>query len=185
MNASFSRRTIAALAALLLAGTLSAVAGQLVKQDVEGIRSFTRVDATVACAGATDVSAIAELARMEYRSIVNLRLDSEEGAHIAESRAAAEAAGITFIHVPFDSNAPDTAAADAFLAAVTAPEHLPVFIHCGSGNRAAALWMIKRVLKDGWSIDDATKEARAIGLRSDGLRQFALSYVREHQKSEV
>jgi len=169
------------LAALLLAGMLPSVAGQLVKQDVEGIRNFTRVDATVACAGATSVEAIAELKRQGFAAIVNLRLESEAGADIDASRAAAEAAGLEYIHLPLDGGAPDPAVADAFLAAVTDTANQPVFIHCASANRVGALWLIKRVLKDGWSVEEATNEAKAIGLRSEALEQFALKYIADHR----
>ena len=37
--------------------------------------------------------------------------------------------------------------------------------------------MIKRVKLDGWSVDDAMAEAEMIGLRSQGLKEFALEYV--------
>jgi len=183
MNTSFSRQTIATVAGLLLAMTLPSVAGQLVKQDVEGIRNFTRVDATVACAGATAVEAIPELKRQGFRAIVNLRLATEDGANVEESQTAAESAGLRYLHIPFETVNPDFAVADAFLAAVTDPENQPVFIHCGSANRVGALWLTKRVLKDGWAIEEAVKEAEAIGLRSDTLREFALKYIearREH-----
>lgn len=181
MNTRFRRRAITALAALLLAGTLPTAAAQLVKQDVEGIRNFTRVDATVACAGATSVEAIAELQRQGFAAILNLRQEGEAGADIGVSRAAAEAAGLKYIHLPLDGTAPDPAVADAFLAAVTDVANQPVFIHCGSANRVGALWLIKRVVKDGWPIGEATEEAKAIGLRSEALEQFALKYIADRR----
>ena len=40
---------------------------------------------------------------------------------------------------------------DSFLAAVADKSNQPVFIHCGSANRVGGMWMIKRVLQDGWA----------------------------------
>ena len=77
-------RAAAAAVALLL--FVAATPRQLAKQDVEGIRNFTRVDATVACAGATSVEAIAGLKREGFVSIINLRQASERGVDIEASR---------------------------------------------------------------------------------------------------
>ena len=52
-----------------------------------------------------------------------------------------------------------------------------MYIHCGSANRVAAMWLIKRVVIDGWEIPRATEEAKAIGLTSEPLRQFAVDYA--------
>jgi protein tyrosine phosphatase (PTP) superfamily phosphohydrolase (DUF442 family) len=77
---------------------------------------------------------------------------------------------------------PDPAVADKFLKIVTDPANTPAFIHCASGNRAAALWMIKRVLVDKWDNDRAVEEATALGLTSPALKTFALDYIQSHRK---
>jgi len=173
-------RAAAAAAVILL--SVAAAPRQLAKQDVEGIRNFTHVDATVACAGATSVEAIAGLKREGFVSIVNLRRASEPGAEIEASRAAAETAGLVYIHLPFDSSAPDPQVVTEFLAAVTNKANQPVFVHCGSANRVGALWLVKRVMRDGWTIAQATAEAKAIGLRSEKLEAFALRYLADNDR---
>jgi len=42
--------------------------------------------------------------------------------------------------------------------------------------------MIRRVLRDHWSLEKAEDEARKIGMRSPNLREFALDYIRRQQK---
>lgn len=167
-------------ALLVLSATVAF--GQARKETLEGVRNFTVVDATVACAGATEVAAIPTIAARGYKSIVNLRLAAEAGAAIDESAAAAKAAGITFIHLPFDHSAPDMAVADAFIKAVTDPANQPVFIHCASANRAAALWLTKRMLVDKWDEAKALEEAKLVGLTSEALQKFALEYVAARRK---
>jgi uncharacterized protein (TIGR01244 family) len=167
--------SLSALAFMAVAGMV--ISGQAQKQDVEGVRNFTKVDATIACAGATDVEVIPKLAEMGYKSIVNLRLATEEGANIDASKAAAEAAGMTYIHLPLNGREPDVRVADQFIAAVTNADNQPVFIHCGSANRVGALWLAKRMLVDKWDEARAVEEARMIGLSSDALQKFALDYV--------
>ena len=49
------------------------VAGaQVTKESVPGVTNFSRVETTIACAGATTPAAVAELKRMGYASIINL-----------------------------------------------------------------------------------------------------------------
>jgi uncharacterized protein (TIGR01244 family) len=155
----------------------TALPPQARKETVEGVRNFTHVDATVACAGATDPEIIPALAERGYKSIVNLRLASEEGALIEESKAAAEAAHMRFIHLPFNGREPDVKVADQFILAVTDPANQPVFINCGSANRVGALWLTKRMLVDKWEQARALEEAKFIGLSSAALEKFALDYV--------
>jgi len=172
------------IAVIFLVGLLSAglVASQARKETVTGVRNFTVVDATVGCAGATEARAIPALAARGYRAVLNLRAASEAGAAIEESRAAATAAGLKFIHLPFDGSAPDVGVADAFIKAVTDKANQPVFINCGSANRVGALWLTKRMLVDGWDQAKAVEEARLIGLSSAALEKFALDYVAARRK---
>jgi hypothetical protein len=65
---------------------------------------------------------------------------------------------------------------------VTAAVNQLAYIHCASANRAAALWMIKRMNVDGWGADRAAEEAAALGLTNPALKTFALDYARAHQK---
>ncbi len=169
------RSTLLAGCAVALCGAV--LAAQARKETVEGIRNFTRVDAVVACAGATAPEAIAGLAAQGFKSIINLRLATEQGAAIEESKAAAEAVRIKYIHLPFNGSEPDVKVADAFIMAVADPSNQPVFIHCGSANRVGALWLAKRMLVDRWDQDQAIEEARMIGLSSEALQAFALEYV--------
>jgi uncharacterized protein (TIGR01244 family) len=119
---------------------------------------------------------------MGFASVINLRLASEAGADIDAEAAAAKTAGVTFIHIPFSTQAPDPAVVDTFLKAVTTPANEPAFIHCATANRAAALWFIKRVQIDGWTQDRAAEEAAALGLTNASLKQFALDYLQSHKK---
>ncbi len=174
------KRVLLLIAAVTASSFIAAA--QVKKSNVEGITNFAQVETTVACAGAVKPGAVANIKKMGFASIVNLRLATEQGADIDEEAAAAKAAGITFIHLPFNGGMPDPAVAEQFIKIVTAPANTPAFIHCASGNRAAALWMIKRVLVDKWDNDRALEEANALGLTSPALKTFALDYIQSHRK---
>jgi uncharacterized protein (TIGR01244 family) len=171
------------LVPVALAAVFAAVPvfAQVQKKDVPGIVNYSRVDATVGCGGSVDPSAMKALEAEGFKSVINLRQASERGADIEASRAAAQEAGLRYIHLPFNATAPDTAVVDRFLAAVADTSNQPVFIHCGSANRVGALWMIKRVLRDDWPVARAQAEAETIGLGSAKLIAFATEYIRGKQ----
>ena len=125
------RSSIPGLAPLTIGGCLMAAAAgaQVVRQDIPGIRNFAKDETTVACAGAINSSAIPEIKKMGYASIINLRLPTEEGADIDGNIAAAKAAGIPYYHIPFSGATPDPAVVDTFLKTITAPGVQPAFIH--------------------------------------------------------
>jgi uncharacterized protein (TIGR01244 family) len=161
---------------------VAAHAQQVSKEPVAGIRNMARLETTVACAGAITNDAIPEIKKMGFASIVNLRLATEPGADVEQHQAAAKAAGLRYFHVPF-AGKPDPVAADAFLKAITSPGAEPAFIHCAGGNRAATMWLIKRIAVDKWAVDRAVAEAEALGQTSLPLRTFAIEFAQSRLKS--
>ena len=148
------------------------------KTTIPGIVNFGYIANTVSCAGATSPDALAEIKKRGYASVINLRLATEPGAQIEASADAAKAAGLQFIHLPFNANSPDPMLVDKFIAAVTDRKNQPAFIHCASANRAAALWMVKRMAIDGWDTERASTEATALGMTSAALRTYAIEQAR-------
>ena len=151
------------------------------RQDVAGIRNFTKADASVACGGAIEPSAAGELAKRGYKVIISLRENSEAGSQTSEIDAATRAAGMRFIHVPMSAQSPSESSAAAAVAALGDTGNHPVFIYDAGGSRAAAVLMIKRMLVDGWPEERAYNEAVSIGLSSPGLKAFVLDYVARHR----
>ena len=125
------QRNLPTLALFTMIGCLMAIEGraQVVRQEVAGVRNFAKIESTVACAGAITPAAIAEIKKMGFTSIINLRLATEQGADIEGHTTVAKAAGLPYHHIPFSPSAPDPAAVDTFLKTITAPGVQPAFIH--------------------------------------------------------
>lgn len=162
---------------MLIAGFVAVQDPQVTRPAVTGVTNFAKLDSTIACAGATTVEGIDEVKKLGYKTIINLREATETGANVELSAVAARSAGINYVHIPMNRNTPDPAVADQFLKAIADPAGQPVFVHCGSGNRAAAMWMIKRMVIDKWDAEKAGKEAAALGLTNAQLKQFAIDYA--------
>ena len=108
---------------------------------------------------------------------MNLREPSEYDA--AAEEAAAKEHGLAYVNIPVKKDAPKAEQVDVFLKLVKEARP-PVFIHCATANRVAAFWMIRRVLVDKWDVEDAEREAKVAGLKSENMKEFALDYIRRH-----
>ena len=165
--------------ALAVAAMAVPAFAQVKKVDVPGIQNFNQIDAVFACGGATDAAGVASLKKQGFASIISFRLPTEQG--VAEEEAAIQTTGIKYVHLPLNGATPDPKVADQFLVAVSDKANQPAYIHCGGGGRAAAVWMIKRALKDGWTPERAVEEANLIAPLNPGLKTFATNYIAAHK----
>lgn len=167
---------------LLVLSLSAAASAQVTKQERAGIVNFSKVDAVVACGGATDTAALAGLKADGFKTIINLRTAGEQGANLEENAAKAKELGLNYVSIPFSAQKPDPAAVDTFLGEIAKKNNQPVFVHCGSASRVGSFWLVKRVLQDGWTVEKATEEAKLIGMRGEPLEKFALDYIAAHKK---
>ena len=154
------------------------------KIDMPGIINFSRIGqptglagSLVGFGGATQPSAMSLLKNEGFSTVINLRLADEDGADVKGGRTAAETVGLNYIHLPFDPKNLGPDDVEIFLSAAGDKENQPVYIHCGSATRAAALWMVGRVIKDGWEVDTAQQEAKEIAAKPDAAVTLATRII--------
>lgn len=152
------------------------------QQEAPPIRNFVRVNNEF-CTGAQPRLEHLEMLKADgVKAIINLRPPSEHRA--AEEEAKAKKLGLRYFSIPFVFGDPKEEQATEFLKITDDLENRPAFIHCAAGIRVGALWMIRRVLRDGWTIEKAEQEAEKIGLReSPHLNEFARKYIEKHRKN--
>jgi len=156
-------------------------ADQAEVQDATSIKNFFRVNEQVCTGGQPTMEELEKLKAEGVKAIINLRMPSEYNSE--EEAAKAKALGLRYFHIPFNNNDPKDEAVDQFLKVMADKQNLPVFIHCTTANRVGGFWMIRRVLVDGWTVEQAEDEAGKIGLRNPKTREFALSYIERHKKN--
>jgi tyrosine-protein phosphatase SIW14 len=129
----------------------------------EELPNFHRVNSQLFRGGQPKAGGISKLAALGIKTIVNLRRPDDETR--AEARAA-EAAGLRYFNIPMPGTSKPTDEQMArALAAITAPENQPVFVHCKRGSdRTGTVIACYRILKDGWTAHDAKKEAEHYGM---------------------
>lgn len=89
------------------------------------------------------VAEIGILAAAGFRTLLNTQPDGEVDRLMpsAEAKASAEAAGLTYQHLPIPSRRPDKASLDAFAKALGSLPR-PIYACCYSGSRTAAAWAL-------------------------------------------
>ena len=156
--------------------SISSVAAQ-----EDSIKNFLRVNKEFCTGGQPSLEQLEKLKADGVKAIINLRQPSEYA--VAEEEAKAKTLGLRYFNIPVSPTEPKDEQATAFLKLTDDPENRPAFIHCRSAARVAAFWMIRRVLHDGWKLEDAMKEAEKIGLGDHPiLSEFARKYIESHQQ---
>lgn len=171
-------RKLAGLALTLLLAASATGAPQEPLKNTSSIKNFLQVNEQVCTGGQPTMAELEKLKQGGVRAVINLRRPTEYSAE--EEAAKARELGLRYINIPVDTSDPRDAQVEEFLKATDDPLNRPAFIHCGSANRVGAFWMIRRVLRDRWSVEKAEDEAKKIGMRSPNLREFALDYIRRH-----
>src|ERR1041384_168684 len=125
-------------------------------QDPGEIRNFLRVNKDFCTGGQPKLEHLQQLKAEGVKAIINLRQPSEHRA--AEEEAKAKELGLRYFNIPVAFGDPKDEQVDEFLKITDDPENRPAFIHCAGAIRVGAFWMIRRVLRDGWKIEDARSE---------------------------
>jgi len=104
-----------------------------------------------------------DLAKVGYRTVVNLRSLAEEGAWDEADQV--EGLGMAFLHLPIQGPEDLSRQNTATLANVlNDPESYPVLIHCKSGNRVGALLALKAAWLDNATLDEAMQLGLEAGM---------------------
>ena len=144
------------------------------------IRNFLQVTPEFCTGGQPRIEHYARLKADGVKAVLNLRQPTEHRAE--EEQQAVEAAGLKYFNIPVNYQNPSDADVDQFLKITDDPANRPMFIHCTAAIRVGAFWAIRRVLRDGMTIDAALEEAKKVGLReAPHLDQFVRAYIASHK----
>jgi protein tyrosine phosphatase (PTP) superfamily phosphohydrolase (DUF442 family) len=163
------------LIALMLAGI------PVMSQEVPPIRNFLRVNKEFCTGGQPRLEHLQMLKDEGVKAIINLRVPGEHRAD--EEEAKAKELGLRYFNIPVVFAEPKEEQVTEFLKITDDKNNRPAFIHCTAAIRVGTFWMIRRALRDGWTIEEAEKEAEKVGLReSPHLNEFARRYIEKHRK---
>ena len=127
------------------------------------IPNFRRVNEHIYRGAQPAKGGMQKLAALGVKTVINLR-DDDERARAEEGDA--KAAGLRYFNVPFSGfRRPDDAEVERVLALIEDPANQPVFVHCKKGaDRTGTIIALYRIRRDGWTADEAIREAKSCGL---------------------
>ena len=96
---------------------------------------------------------------------------------------AAQALGLRYEHVPVDVKAPSEDSVARFLNIVKEVNSQNLLIHCDVGGRALTMYAIYLGTCCGYTPEAAVAAAEKAGLKHEGLKKFALAYLKRHAVS--
>ena len=153
----------------------------VVSQEVPPIRNFLRVNKEFCTGGQPRLEHLQILKDEGVKAIINLRVPGEHRAD--EEEAKAKELGLRYFNIPVVFADPKEEQVTEFLKITDDKDNRPAFIHCTAAIRVGAFWMIRRALRDGWTVEAAEKDAEKVGLReSPHLNEFARRYIEKHRK---
>src|SRR5262245_21480505 len=171
------------------APTTTAARPRIRREDFPGLANYFPIDGTASSGGPIQSRdwVVSELWRRGFKTVIDVAPGRDVGAIAAVARGV----GMKYLAMPLAREGAngqfDLARVEAALKAIGDPANQPVFLHSVNGRSTAMLWMIKRVLTDEWSVEQAGAEATAIGLVNDdpsvpALWKFAQDYIAVHVK---
>jgi uncharacterized protein (TIGR01244 family) len=128
-----------------------------------------RINERVVLAGQPEPEDWSRVAKQGYRTVINMRSDPERAA--IEGRNA-EQAGLSYLHLPLPTYEIEPEHIASFRAAIEQADEGGLMIHCRTASRVALLWMLDRIVNEGWTQEQAEAELRAAGYAESSMETF-------------
>lgn len=137
----------------------------IVAQDYsfEELRNFHRVNEKLYRGGQLRDGGIERLKELGIKSIIDLRKNPQRSRQEASE---AVLHGLRYFNVPMNKfGRPSDEKVQKVLSIVNNPANHPVFVHCKRGSdRTGVVIAIYRIVLDGWTLQQAQKEASGYGM---------------------
>lgn len=111
----------------------------------------------------------AKLAERGFKAVLNIRHDPEKAAAQAKK---ARAAGLHYFHLPLPAYELEPEDMAAFNEVIRQSGQDKLLIHCRTASRTALLWILNRIVYDGWSQAEAEAELYAAGYDEEAMDTF-------------
>ena len=132
-----------------------------VEEELERILAYRRLSPVLASAGQPDASGIEAIGRAGFHRLINLAMPTSPGA-LADEAALAQRAGLRYLHLPIDFEAPELERAARLFAELESAAGERVFVHCAKNMRVSALLSAYRMVLQGVPSREARADLHAI-----------------------
>ena len=125
------------------------------------IFNVREADASLLTSGQPTEAQLESVARAGVQVVINLAPHDGPRA-LADEASSVAALGMDYIHVPVPFAAPAEAHLEAFFEAMEANQARPALVHCAANKRVTAFLGLYRVIRLGWTPDEAFALMRTV-----------------------
>ncbi len=125
------------------------------------IRNFVPLGDKLLSSGMPTANQIDALAREGVQMVINLA-PFDPARDLADEGTLVSRAGMDYLNIPVDWEAPTQQDLRAFMDAMDANQERKILVHCRANYRATGFVSLYRVLRQGWEPELAFKELRTI-----------------------
>jgi len=144
------------------------------------IYNFREVDGTLLTSGQPTDAQLASIARSSVQVVINLAPHDLKSA-LKDEPGAVAALGMEYVHIPVVFSAPAETDLLAFFAAMDAARERKVLVHCAANKRVTAFLGLYRVIKQGWSPEQAFTLMHSVWEPDATWAQFIAAMLERHR----
>ena len=142
--------------------------------------NFHQVNAQLYRGAQPQRDGLLRLRELGVKTIINLRA-SDKNARAEEAEA--KVLGLRYFNIPLERlGKPTDAEIDQILSIINARDNQPVFVHCMKGqDRTGTVIAIYRIKHDGWTSEEAVREAEKYGMKfwQLGMKDYIRDYAKQ------
>lgn len=146
----------------------------------DDIRNYREVDGTLLTSGQPTEAQLSSVAQSGVQVVINLAPHTSPSA-LKDEPASVAALGMEYVHIPVVFSAPAEADLLAFFAAMDASRARKVLVHCAANKRVTAFLGLYRVIKQGWSRDQAFALMHSVWQPDATWAQFIAAMLERHR----
>ncbi len=136
------------------------------------VQNYSRATEQIAISGLIGEGGAQALVATGFKTVIDLRTANEG---TADEKALVDRAGMNYINIPMTVAGISEEQLAAFTQAIETAQ-MPVLIHCGSGNRAGAMWASYQI-KKGVDPEIALEAGRKAGMRPPMEEKVKAAFV--------
>jgi uncharacterized protein (TIGR01244 family) len=133
----------------------------LLRGTCSDIFNVREADDSLLTSGQPTETQLESVARAGVQVVVNLAPHDGPRA-LADEAAVVAALGMDYIHIPVPFSAPAEAHLAAFFEAMDANQARPALVHCAANKRVTVFLALYRVIRLGWTPDEAFALTRTV-----------------------
>jgi protein tyrosine phosphatase (PTP) superfamily phosphohydrolase (DUF442 family) len=131
-------------------------------EDLSAVRNFRQVDERLLTCGQPTELQLSAAVASGVQVVINLALHDDPRYSLDDERGLVESLGMTYVHLPVPFSSPAEKELLAFFDAMDLHGERRVLVHCAANYRVTAFLGLYRVLRLGWSADDAFELMRTV-----------------------